>query len=461
MLAANRILLVGNDPALVHTAQGLLRRAADRPALTCRFGAVHDHVGPRTDGVVVLLAGQPADAEAARFAAQELQLMSRPVKLVLMASAAAGDLGPWADGLSARLPWPDANADLVEVLRPLAGTGVGFHDPARESLEQRIARKLLAFTPSLADLVESLVLAAAHDVTVLLDGETGTGKTYLAKLIHDCSPRRDNRFLVVPCGALAPNLIESEFFGHAKGAFTGADAAKGGKFAAVGAGTLFLDEIDSLSLEHQANLLRVIETGEFEPVGSNETQICAARIVVATNRHLEDAVQRGAFRQDLFYRLNVVPFYLSPLRDRPADIAPLVRGLVARFATKFRKELSGIDTLALRAFEAYPWPGNIRQLENVAQQAVLLCGGPELQLRHLPAAVRGGAAGMPRAGRGTGLLFENREAAERNAIQRALENAGYNRTMAARALGVSRVTLHKKMNKYGLSGRPGRPQAVG
>ena len=171
-------------------------------------------------------------------------------------------------------------------------------------------------------MVERIALAGSHDVTVLLTGETGTGKTHLARLIHDCSPRKTDRFLVVPCGAISANLVESEFFGHVKGAFTGADRPKVGKFAAAGNGTILLDEIDALPLEQQANLLRVIETGEFEPVGSNETEYCTARIVVASNWNLVDAVERGKFRQDLYYRLNVMSFitaeaacgYIEPAR---------------------------------------------------------------------------------------------------------------------------------------------------
>src|SRR5262249_9907437 len=202
---------------------------------------------------------------------------------------------------------------------------------AVESLPEQIARRLQSHTPSLAVLAEPLALAATHDVTVLLTGETGTGKTYLARLIHDYSPRRDERLLMVPCGALVANLVESELFGHTKGAFTGADPAKVGKFEAVGEGTLLLDEIDTLGLDQQANLLRVIETGEYESVGSNETKICKARIIAASNRDLGKAMQQGRFRQDLYYRLNVVPFFLPPLRERRQDIAPLARGMAARF----------------------------------------------------------------------------------------------------------------------------------
>src|SRR5205814_177592 len=208
-----------------------------------------------------------------------------------------------------------------------------FTDKEEELLEEVISRRLLSWTPSLLPMVERIALAGSHDVTVLLTGETGTGKTYLARLIHEYSPRRDHRFLVVPCGALAANLVESEFFGHTKGAFTGADRPKEGKFAAAGKGTLLLDEIDALGLEQQANLLRVIETGEYEPVGSNKTLRCTARIVAASNLNLEEAVKAGKFRQDLYYRLNVMNFYLPPLRDRIEDIAPLARALVARYAS--------------------------------------------------------------------------------------------------------------------------------
>ena len=307
-------------------------------------------------------------------------------------------------------------------------------------------------------MVERIALAGSHDVTVLLTGETGTGKTHLARLIHDCSPRKADRFLVVPCGALAANLVESEFFGHVKGAFTGADRPKVGKFAAAGNGTILLDEIDALALEQQANLLRVIETGEFEPVGGNETEICTARIVVASNWNLIDAVERGKFRQDLYYRLNVMSFHL-PRAARVQDIASLARGMANRYAEKFRKKLFDIHAEAMAAFEAYNWPGNVRQLENAVQQSVLMSSGPELLFKHLPPPIQeyASSGGCEIVAPAADSLTHNREVTERSVIQRALASSGYSRARAANSLGISRVTLYKKMKKYGLMDVPMHP----
>jgi transcriptional regulator with PAS, ATPase and Fis domain len=252
---------------------------------------------------------------------------------------------------------------------------------------------------------------------------------------------------------LPATLIESAFFGHIKGAFTGATDRKLGKFEAAGEGTILLDEIDTLPLEQQASLLRVIETAEFEPVGSNETRYCQARIIVASNWDLDEAVRQGRFRQDLYYRLNVMSFHLPALRERVQDIAPLARSMVARFNTRFKKELFDISPQALDLLESHPWPGNIRQLENCIQQAVLVSTGPELLPEHLPEQLRShqpiaAAPVPPSAARDS--LKHNREAAEKTIILRALANNGYNRSRTASALGISRVTLYKKMRAYGM-----------
>jgi two-component system, NtrC family, response regulator HydG len=344
-----------------------------------------------------------------------------------------------------------------------------------ESLEKKLRRQIMAQTPSLLSLIERIVLVATHDVTVLLNGETGTGKSFLARLIHDHSPRKDQRFLTVSCGAISGNLAESEFFGHAKGAFTGADQARVGKFAAVGEGTLLLDEVDTLSLDQQATLLRVIETGEFEPVGCTETQRCKARLIVASNINLEHAVQRGEFRSDLFFRLNVMSYFLPPLRERIQDISLLASAMVNRLNEKFGKQIRKISRPALAALESYPWPGNIRQLENIIQSAVLVSTGPELLLKHLPHEVQGYVTvrqlppeievEVPEVhthahcnGRGRSL-HEQRDVLEKQLIERALLENANSRSRAAKALGISRVALYKKLKKFGFASSPSKSVA--
>ena len=298
--------------------------------------------------------------------------------------------------------------------------------PREETVADVIHRRLFGFTPSLLPLLERIALAAQHDVTVLLTGETGTGKTYLARLMHDCSPRARQPFLSVPCGAQPASLVESVFFGHLKGAFTGADRPKMGKFAAAGKGTLLLDEIDTLGLEAQAGLLRVIETGDYEPVGGNQTLRCEARIIVASNWDLEEAARQG-LRADLYYRLNVMSFHLPPLRERVQDVAPLVRGMTARYNTKFRKQLYDVSAEAMAALENYDWPGNLRQLENVVQQAVLVSKGAALTPDDLPAPVREGRGTARRNGLASKPLEHSRDSAERAVIERALQAHNFSR----------------------------------
>jgi two-component system response regulator HydG len=458
-MSRSRLALVAPDPRLAGVVQSSLGGAVPEPVQLRTFESIADAIGPETDGLLVVACSSPEDCERARRLVQELRLQQLPPIVLLVATAEAYDeLEPLAPYVAQRVRWPVEAAQLAGFVRKRLGRCRPFAGPDDDELPERIRHRLLAQTPSLATLAEPLALAAVHDVTILLTGETGSGKTYLARLIHDHSPRRDSRFLVVPCGALSASLLESEFFGHAKGAFTGADQPKVGKFGAAVDGTLLLDEIDALNLEHQVALLRVIETGEYEPVGSNETKVSTARVIVATNWDLAGAVEQGKFRRDLFYRLNVMSFYLPPLRERVQDVAPLARGIAARFNAKFNKGLFDVAPEAVRALEAFPWPGNIRQLENVVQQAVLVSTGPELQLKHLPPLVQEHARTAPAEAcqAPAGSLAQTRETHERAVIERVLEQAGYSRTRAATMLGVSRVTLYKKMKKYGLMELPGR-----
>ncbi|MCI0701756.1 MAG: sigma 54-interacting transcriptional regulator [Planctomycetia bacterium] len=457
MVSPRRLILVANDQRLATVVQGHLQKAIQLTAPIVRFDDVPHLLTPETDGDLLLIAADPTDAPAVETVVREVKVQHQPAGLSVVETEgvrASGKLDPLNPYLGDRFVWPHHPRELTAWARRALGPGTPFADPANEAVAATIRRRLINHTPSLTTLVEQLCIAAAHDVTVLIEGETGTGKTFLAKLVHDCSARRPHRFLLVSCGTLASNLIPSEFFGHAKGAFTSADAPKVGKFAAAGEGTILLDEIDTLGLDHQANLLRVIETGEFEPVGSNETQLCKARIIAATNWNLSDAVERGTFRRDLYYRLHVISFHLPPLRHRPEDIGPLVHGMVARYGTKYGKRLFSVCPEALRVLEAFAWPGNIRQLENVIQQAVLTSAGNELKLHHLSPQVLTRAdvpaATIPMPNGFDGTLKQNREATERANILRALEKAGQSRTRAAQMLGVSRVTLYKKMKLYKL-----------
>lgn len=324
-----------------------------------------------------------------------------------------------------------------------------------------ISRKFETFTPQLKHMLEDLAIAAEKDVTLLLIGETGAGKTYLSNLIHEVSPRRDEPFITVACGALPGELIESELFGHVKGSFTSAHADKDGKFVAAGRGTILLDEIDVLSPEQQVKLLRVIETGQFEMVGSNRTLTSQARLVVASNLALEPLVQQGKFRPDLYYRLSMLKFDLPPLRQRKPDIKPLARRFIQMKSKKHGMSIVRIEHEFFDALLSYQWPGNVRELEYAIEKAVIYCRDGVLRATHLASHIVAGVAGPtndPSVQLGATKSAEKAldlshqvAATEKDVIEQALLRNNYNRTKTAKDLGVSRVTLYNKMKRYGMS----------
>ena len=295
------------------------------------------------------------------------------------------------------------------------------------------------------EVFRSVEHVAPTDSTVLLTGETGTGKELIARAIHEASRRRDRVLVKVNCAALPAGLIESELFGHEKGAFTGAVSRRAGRFETADGGTLLLDEIAELPLEMQAKLLRVLQEGEFERVGSTQTIRVDVRMIAATNRDLEDAVARGTFRSDLFYRVNVFPIHLPPLRDRQEDIPPLVSHFVLAFSKKLGRHIVEVPPGVLKALCAYSWPGNVRELENVIERAVILSSGPELELgRWFAPVVRTPAT------RDSQRLDQR----EREHIVAVLERTGWQVSGdrgAAEILGLKPTTLESRMKKLGIA----------
>ena len=421
-----------------------------------------------------------------------------PMRLKSLAGQAFGELVSMPldyEGLRALLATP---ADLAQDLE-------GFwRDMPHKELHGQ-TRSLVTFTPEMFPMMEEIKVAARHNVTALLIGETGCGKTFLARLIHELSDRSKERFYTVACGALPSDLIESELFGSVKGAFTGADHDRDGKFAAAGNGTLLLDEIDVLPPDQQAKLLRVIETGEFEPVGSNDTQFSQARLIVASNYDLEELVRAGTFRTDLYYRLNILNFHVPPLRSRPWDVEYLARKFALEHSRTHGIRLRAIEPEFLDALQKYQWPGNIREMENVVRRAVLYCQRGVLTVNDLPSSIRAATQGRPlrsmpsmgaflhhgspqgfpsrppgNAMNGhtatmSGSVKTNSDPAfsdqafsdpqmngqpaslearvvmlERRIIEDALRRNNHRRKQTAAELGISRVTLYNKMKKHGL-----------
>ena len=321
-------------------------------------------------------------------------------------------------------------------------------------------RRYFTYTPALFPLFEKIERAAEHDFTVLLVGETGTGKTTFARLIHDLSRRAQKRFLNVACGAMPGELMGSELFGHVRGAFTGADRDKLGKFDAANGGSLLLDEIDVLDMEQQANLLRVIETGEFEQVGSNDTRKVDVRVVGASNQSLEEAIDQQKFRADLYFRLNEVKFEIPPLRERLGDIVPLATQIIEECCAERGLEVKSIQPEYLELLRHYSWPGNIRQLRNEVRHSVLFCLDGVLTPSLLSPDVL--SESQAKLGHTLGETVEvglSSEIAktEQEAIEEMLRLHDFNRAAAARALGISRVTLYNKIRKYRIQMKDKRP----
>lgn len=307
---------------------------------------------------------------------------------------------------------------------------------------------VLGISPRMKEIARLLVLVSPSEATVLLLGETGTGKELVAQAIHLNSPRRQGPFVVVNCAALPETLLESELFGHEKGAFTGATAKKEGRFLLAHQGTLFLDEIGELQPSTQAKILRVLQSREFEPLGSTRTIKVDVRIIAATNRNLETMVQQGTFRDDLYYRLHVFPLTIPPLRERLEDLPQLAEFFLKRFREKYQRPVKALAPEVLQAYRRYSWPGNIRELENTTERGVILCQGETLNLADLPPQLQR-LAQEPE-----GPVVSGTEPSppewEKEFIFHTLEKHAWNRQEAAAALQISLEELDFKIRAYRL-----------
>ncbi|MCP9495916.1 MAG: sigma-54 dependent transcriptional regulator [Pyrinomonadaceae bacterium MAG19_C2-C3] len=346
-------------------------------------------------------------------------------------------------------PWD--NQRLLTILTTQIELSQALRKGARLEAENRVLRDdsvgklplLIAESPAMQPVLELIRRIAPSDANVLITGKNGTGKEVVARSLHALSERAKHALVTVNAGALAEGTFESELFGHVKGAFTDARADRVGRFELADGGTLFLDEIANVPINLQPKLLRVLETGEFEPVGSSHTRRVNVRVLSATNAELDEEVKQGRFRQDLLFRLNTVEIHLPSLSERPEDVQPLAEHFLGLYTRRYRKDITGFDPTALRTLCAHPFPGNVRELDHVVERAVLMARGDVIQTADLC---------LPTTMRETTVRIDEMslEEVERLLIQKALARAGGNVNVAAESLGLSRSALYRRIGKYEL-----------
>jgi PAS domain S-box-containing protein len=374
-----------------------------------------------------------------------------------------GRSGYIIDAEGNRTPISISTAVLRDVHGRVGGGAETFRDLSEvEALRQELEGRsrvgdLVSHSPLMQRLFEVVPAIAASPSTVLILGETGTGKEVVARTIHSVSPRRKGPFVAVSCGALPDTLLESELFGYKAGAFTGANRDKIGRFAMAKGGTIFLDEIGEVSPALQVRLLRVLQERTYEPLGATRSETADVRVIVATNRDLAEEVRKGAFREDLYYRVNVVRVELPPLRRRKEDIGLLARQFIDRFNHLQGKCIEGISTEALSLLMAHDWPGNVRELENVIERSFIVCSGGFIDMEHLPEELTGPRGSKSRLSN----IRTAHDLLDAQSIRAALERNNYNRTAAAKELGIHKTTLFRRMKKLGMTlperdGRSGR-----
>ncbi len=445
-------VLIADDQPDVLEALRLLLKAEGYRTVTA-------HV---PEGVVALLEREEVDAALIDLnytrdttsGREGMDLLSRiraqdpALPVIVMTAWGSVDKAVEAMRLGARdfVEKPGENARLLTTLRTQVELGRALRAAQRLHQENRLLRReglpdLVAESAAMRPVLEMMDRVAPSDASILITGEHGTGKEVAARWIHAASSRSEKSLVIVNVGGLSEGVFESELFGHVKGAFTDAKADRAGRFELADGGTLFLDEIANITMQQQARLLRVLQTGETERVGSAQTRRVDVRFIAATNADLRAEVQAGRFREDLLFRLNTIEIRLPPLRDRAEDILPLAQYFLSRYNARYRKGIAGFSDDAVLALRRYPWPGNVRELDHAVERAVLLARGDQIQAVDL--ALGAAASGGPSEPQTLDEL-------EKDTIRRALARCGGNVSLAAKELGVSRSALYRRIQRYGL-----------
>lgn len=457
------VLLVAQSPVVV---EGVRRALTSCPRLVIdtadTFDGVRNRLGEMSPALVLIHLGAANEDALVATLLKEMAIRPHQPSVLILCDSWQIERGITLlnQGATDYLEWPRDSRRLVLLAELMTSRPAPLPTPASPPVTMSDETHELIYTPgsALGRIMDQLTRVAPVQTTVLFQGETGTGKTMLARILHDRSAQCAGPFVEVNCAAVPESLFESELFGHTKGAFTGAVGERMGRIRAAANGTLFLDEIDTLSLTSQAKLLRVLQSGAFEPVGSDAPQKMEnVRLVVACNKVLEDEVRAGRFRADLLYRLAVVKFSVPPLREQdPVFFATLVHRFLREFATKARRVISGISPDALAVLQRESWPGNVRQLRNVIERAVALRPGGMIGLDDLPDELRSNEELTPWPDSQTvadPTLTDVKGLAEKSQIVAILRKTQNNRSRTAAELGISRNTLYLKLRQYGLLDR--------